>query len=53
MAADMKVSKRAFESAISFSLKKFQKPDLKLKTKQRKALETLVIQKRDVSAVLI
>lgn len=39
MAGDLKVSKEAFESAVIFSLKSLNKLDLKLKTKQQKALE--------------
>ena len=52
IAADLKVSEEAFESAVNFPLNiKLQKPDLKLKTKQQKALEALVIQKRDFFAL--
>ena len=39
MAANLKVNKKSFESAISFSLKSLNKFDLKLKIKQQKALE--------------
>ena len=51
MAANLKFSTNALESAFSFSLKKLKKPTLKSKTKKQKALEALVIQKRYVLAV--
>ena len=52
-AADLKVCKKVFESSVSLSLTELKKPDQKLKTKQRKALVSLVIQKIDVLAVLV
>ena len=52
MAVDLKVSKEAFEFTVIFSQKSSNQPNLKLKTKQQKALEALVIQKKDVLVVL-